>query len=84
MVNWVDYMYYKFDNTKIIERIKQNEMLDMIADKAYIEYLKSENKRLADENKRLRDVIEHLENENKHFKELVEVCKNVWEVNYGI
>lgn len=72
MVNWVDYMYYKFDNTKIIERIKQNEMLDMIADKAYIEYLKSENKRLADENKRLRDVIEHLENENKHFKELSE------------
>ena len=70
-------MYYKFDNTKIIERIKQNEMLDMIADKAYIEYLKSENKRLADENKRLRDVIEHLENENKHFKELIEVCKNV-------
>lgn len=72
MVNWVDYMYYKFDNTKIIERIKQNEMLDMIADKAYIEYLKSENKRLADENKRLRDVIEYLENENKHFKELSE------------
>lgn len=72
MVNWVDYMYYKFDNTKIIERIKQNEMLDMIADKAYIEYLKSENKRLADENKRLRDVIEHLENENKHLKELSE------------
>ena len=79
MVNWVDYMYYKFDNTKIIERIKQNEMLDMIADKAYIEYLKSENKRLADENKRLadenkrlRDVIEHLENENKHLKELLE------------
>lgn len=72
MVNWVDYMYYKFDNTKIIERIKQNEMLDVIADKAYIEYLKSENKRLADENKRLRDVIEHLENENKHFKELSE------------
>ena len=71
MVNWVDYMYYKFDNTKIIERIKQNEMLDMIADKAYIEYLKSENKRLADENKRLRDVIEHLENENKHLKELL-------------
>lgn len=65
-------MYYKFDNTKIIERIKQNEMLDMIADKAYIEYLKSENKRLADENKRLRDVIEHLENENKHFKRLSE------------
>ena len=64
MVNWVDYMYYKFDNTKIIERIKQNEMLDMIADKAYIEYLKSENKRL--------DVIEHLENENKHLKELLE------------
>lgn len=61
-------MYYKFDTTKIIERIKQNEMLDIIADKAYIEYLKSENKRLADENKRLRDVIEHLENENKHFK----------------
>ena len=58
-------MYYKFDNAKIIERIKQNEMLDMIADKAYIEYLKSENKRL-------RDVIEHLENENKHFKELSE------------
>lgn len=72
MVNWMDYMYYKFDNTKIIERIKQNEMLDMIADKAYIEYLKSENKRLADENKRLRDVIEYLENENKHFKELSE------------
>ena len=72
MVIWVDYMYYKFDNTKIIERIKQNEMLDMIADKAYIEYLKSENKRLADENKRLRDVIEYLENENKHFKELSE------------
>ena len=72
MVNWVDYMYKKFDNTKIIERIKQNEMLDMIADKAYIEYLKSENKRLADENKRLRDVIEHLENENKHLKELLE------------
>lgn len=72
MVNWVDYMYYKFDNTKIIERIKQNEMLDMIADKAYIEYLKSENKRLADENKRLRDVIEYLKNENKHFKELSE------------
>lgn len=65
-------MYYKFDNAKIIERIKQNEMLDMIADKAYIEYLKSENKRLADENKRLRDVIEYLENENKHFKELSE------------
>lgn len=65
MVNWVDYMYYKFDNTKIIERIKQNEMLDMIADKAYIEYLKSENKRL-------RDVIEYLENENKHLKELIE------------
>lgn len=65
-------MYYKFDNTKIIERIKQNKMLDMIADKAYIEYLKSENKRLADENKRLRDVIEYLENENKHFKELSE------------
>lgn len=65
-------MYYKFDNTKIIERIKQNEMLDMIADKAYIEYLKSENKRLADENKRLRDIIEHLENENKHLKELLE------------
>ena len=72
MVNWVDYMYYKFDNAKIIERIKQNEMLDMIADKAYIEYLKSENKRLADENKRLRDVIEHLENENKHLRELIE------------
>ena len=65
-------MYYKFDNAKIIERIKQNEMLDMIADKAYIEYLKSENKRLAGENKRLRDVIEHLENENKHLKELLE------------
>ena len=65
-------MYYKFDNAKIIERIKQNEMLDMIADKAYIEYLKSENKRLADENKRLRDVIEHLENENKHLRELIE------------
>ena len=65
-------MYYRVDNTKIIERIKQNEMLDMIADKAYIEYLKSENKRLADENKRLRDVIEYLENENKHFKELSE------------
>lgn len=69
----MSYMY-RVDNTKIterfIERIKQNEMLDMIADKAYIEYLKSENKRLADENKRLRDVIEHLENENKHFKEL--------------
>lgn len=65
-------MYYKFDNAKIIERIKQNEMLDMIADKAYIEYLKSENKRLADENKRLADVIEYLENENKHFKELSE------------
>ena len=65
-------MYYKFDNTKIIERIKQNEMLDMIADKAYIEYLKSENKRLADENKRLRDVIEYLENENKHLRELIE------------
>lgn len=72
MVNWVDYMYYRVDNTKIIERIKQNEMLDMIADKAYIEHLKSENKRLADENKRLRDVIEHLENENKHLKELLE------------
>lgn len=72
MVNWMDYMYYKFDNAKIIERIKQNEMLDMIADKAYIEYLKSENKRLADENKRLRGVIEHLENENKHLKELLE------------
>lgn len=65
MVNWVDYMYYRVDNTKIIERIKQNEMLDMIADKAYIEHLKSENKRLADENKRLRDVIEHLENEKQ-------------------
>lgn len=65
-------MYYKFDNTKIIERIKQNEMLDRIADKAYIEYLKSENKRLADENKRLRDVIEYLENENKHLRELIE------------
>lgn len=61
----MDYMYYKFDNAKIIERIKQNEMLDMITDKAYIEYLKSENKRL-------RDVIEHLENENKHLKELLE------------
>ena len=72
MVNWADYMYYRVDNTKIIERIKQNEMLDMIADKAYIEHLKSENKRLADENKRLRDVIEHLENENKHLKELLE------------
>nr|DAJ17856.1 MAG TPA: cGMP-dependent protein kinase interacting domain protein [Siphoviridae sp. ctngg6] len=58
-------MYYRVDNTKIIERIKQNEMLDMIADKAYIEHLKSENKRLADENKRLRDVIEHLENEKQ-------------------
>ena len=67
MVNWMDYMYYKFDNTKIIERIKQIEMLDMIADKAYIEYLKSENKRLADENKRLRDVIEHLKNEKQTF-----------------
>ena len=77
-------MYYKFDNTKIIERIKQNEMLDMIADKAYIEYLKSENKRLADENKRLREVIEHLKNENKHLKELIEVCKNIWEIDYGI
>lgn len=69
----MDYMY-RVDNAKIterfIERIKQNEMLDMIADKAYIEYLKSENKRLADENKRLADVIEHLENENKHLKEL--------------
>lgn len=72
MVNWMDYMYYKFDNAKIIERIKQNEMLDMIADKAYIEYLKSENKRLVNENKRLADVIEHLENENKHLKELLE------------
>ena len=71
----MSYMY-RVDNTKIterfIERIKQNEMLDMIADKAYIEYLKSENKRLADENKRLRDVIEQLENENKHLKELIE------------
>lgn len=71
----MSYMY-RVDNTKIterfIERIKQNEMLDMIADKAYIEYLKSENKRLADENKRLRDVIEHLENENKRLKELIE------------
>ena len=65
-------MYYRVDNTKIIGQIKQNEMLDMIADKAYIEYLKSENKRLADENKCLRDVIEHLENENKHLKELLE------------
>lgn len=72
MVNWLDYMYYRVDNTKIIERIKQNEMLDMIADKAYIEHLKSENKRLADENKRLRGLIEHLENENKHLKELLE------------
>ena len=71
----MSYMY-RVDNTKIterfIERIKQNEMLDMIADKAYIEYLKSENKRLADENKRLRDVIEYLENENKHLRELIE------------
>lgn len=71
----MDYMY-RVDNAKItarmIERIKQNEMLDMIADKAYIEYLKSENKLLADENKRLRDVIEHLENENKYLKELIE------------
>lgn len=72
MVNWLDYMYYRVDNTKIIERIKQNEMLDMIADKAYIEHLKSENKRLADKNKRLRGLIEHLENENKHLKELLE------------
>lgn len=65
---------YRVDNAKIteriIERIKQNEMLDMIADKAYIEYLKSENKRLADENKRLR--------------ELVEICKNIWEIDYDI
>ena len=72
----MDYMY-RVDNAKIterfIERIKQNEMLDMIADKAYIEYLKSENKLLADKNKRLRDVIEHLENENKRLKELIEV-----------
>ena len=71
----MSYMY-RVDNAKItarmIERIKQNEMLDMIADKAYIEYLKSENKRLADENKRLRDVIEYLENENKHLRELIE------------
>lgn len=63
---------YKVDNAKVTERIKQNEMLDMIADKSYIEYLKSENKRLADENKRLRGVIEHLENENNHLKELLE------------
>ena len=69
----MDYMY-RVDNAKIterfIERIKQNEMLDMIADKAYIEYLKSENKHF-------RDVIEHLENENKHLKELIEVYKNI-------
>lgn len=56
---------YRVDNAKVTARIKQNEMLDMIADKAYIEYFKSENKRLA-------DVIEHLENENKHLKELLE------------
>ena len=57
----MSYMY-RVDNTKItermIEQIKRNEMLDMIADKAYIEYLKSENKRLADENKRLKELIE--------------------------
>lgn len=60
---------YRVDNAKITERfkerIKQNEMFDKITDKAYIEYLKSENKRL-------RDVIEHLENENKHLRELIE------------
>lgn len=60
---------YRVDNAKItermIEQIKQNELLDKIADKAYVEYLKSENKRL-------RDVIEYLENENKHLRELIE------------
>lgn len=52
---------YKVDNAKItermIEQIKQNEMLDRIADKVYVEYLKSENKRLRDENKYLRKLI---------------------------
>lgn len=65
---------YKVDNAKItermIEQIKQNELLDKIAEKAYVEYLKSENKRL-------RDIIGHLENENKHLKELIEVRKNI-------
>ena len=55
----------KIDNAKITEqfkkRIKQNEMLDRIADKAYIEYLKSDNKRLRDENKHLRKLIEGYE-----------------------
>lgn len=52
---------YKIDNAKVtermIEQIKQNEMLDRIADKVYVEYLKSENKRLRDENKYLRKLI---------------------------
>ena len=56
----MSYMY-KVDNTKIteqmIKQIKQNEMLDRIADKVYVEYLKSENKRLRDENKYLRKLI---------------------------
>lgn len=60
----MSYMY-KVDNTKIteqmIEQIKQNELLDKIADKAYIEYLKSDNKRLRDENKYLRKLIEEYE-----------------------
>lgn len=60
----MSYMY-KVDNAKIteqmIEQIKQNEMFDRIADKAYIEYLKSDNKRLRDENKYLRKLIEEYE-----------------------
>ena len=72
---------YRVDNAKvterIIEQIKQNEMLDKITDKAYIEYLKNENKFL-------RDIIEYLENENKQLKELIEVRKNIWEIDYGI
>lgn len=57
MVNNVNYMY-RVDNAKFVERIKQNEMLDRIAEKAYIEYLKAENKRLRDENECLRELIE--------------------------
>ncbi len=49
---------YRVDNAKFVERIKQNEMLDRIAEKAYIEYLKAENKRLRDENECLRELIE--------------------------
>ena len=53
---------YKVDNAKvterIIEQIKQKELLDRIAEKAYVEYLKSENKHLRDENKHLRKLVE--------------------------